>query len=268
VTVDTATRLRAIPSGLASELTESAWNHGYRRAKGQADGWCFFASDINVPGEIALAVATDGAAWFLSVDHAGVAVELDAPRAAPVPQGMRAAFGFADQTALRQALHRAYALAISLPTLPLYEFEAAVAGLSDTEADRMTRVRIGQDHFRTALMRYWDGRCPLTGVTEPALLRASHIVPWAKCSSDAERLDVHNGLLLSAHWDAAFDAGLVSFADDGTALFSSTLAAPERQLLRYVAPLSLTEHHRSRMAWHRHFFGFQGRALGPDPAVA
>ena len=256
VTVDTATRLRAIPSGLASELTESAWNHGYRRAKGQADGWCFFASDINVPGEIALAVATDGAAWFLSIDHAGVAAELDALRAAPVPQGMRAAFGFADQAALRQALHRAYALATSLPTLPLYEFEAAVAGLGDTEADRMTRVRIGQNHFRTALMRYWDGCCPLTGVAEPALLRASHIVPWAICSSDAERLDVHNGLLLSAHWDAAFDAGLVSFADDGTALFSSTLAAPERQLLRYITPLSLTEDHRSRMAWHRDYFGF------------
>ena len=31
---------------------------------------------------------------------------------------------------------------------------------------------------------------------------------------DALRLDVHNGLLLSALWDAAFDAGLISFADD------------------------------------------------------
>ena len=39
------------------------------------------------------------------------------------------------------------------------------------------------------------------------MLRASHSVPWAACASDAERLDVHNGLLLAAHWDAAFDAG-------------------------------------------------------------
>ena len=65
-------------------------------------------------------------------------------------------------------------------------------------------------------MDYWGGRCPITGITEPALLRASHIVPWADCD-DAQRLDVHNGLLLSALWDAAFDTGLVSFADDGTA---------------------------------------------------
>ena len=46
-------------------------------------------------------------------------------------------------------------------------------------------------------MAYWGGCCPLTGITtDPALLRASHIVPWAECATDAEQLDVHNGLLL------------------------------------------------------------------------
>ena len=73
-----------------------------------------------------------------------------------------------------------------------------------TEAERLVIQRIGQDVFRDALMAYWGGRCPLTGITEPGLLRASHIVPWADCT-DAQRLDVHNGLLLSALWDAAFD---------------------------------------------------------------
>jgi putative restriction endonuclease len=41
--------------------------------------------------------------------------------------------------------------------------------------------------------------------------------PWADCASDAERLDPFNGLLLAVHWDAVFDCGLVTFADDGTA---------------------------------------------------
>ena len=77
----------------------------------------------------------------------------------------------------------------------------------------------GQDIFRAGLMDYWDARCPISGITDPALLRASHIVPWAECS-DAQRLDVHNGLLLSALWDAAFDTGLVSFTNDGTVLVS------------------------------------------------
>ena len=102
-------------------------------------------------------------------------------------------------------------------------------------------------------MDYWGGRCPITGITEPALLRASHIVPWSNCS-DEQRLDVHNGLLLSALWDAAFDQGLVSFADDGTALASSSLSAIARQALAVdIAPAvqGLREGHCANLAVHR-----------------
>jgi HNH endonuclease len=70
----------------------------------------------------------------------------------------------------------------------------------------------------------------LAVITEPALLRASHIVPWADCD-DEQRLNVHNGLLLSALWDAAFDKGLVSFAEDGTVLASQTLSETARRVL-------------------------------------
>jgi hypothetical protein len=38
-------------------------------------------------------------------------------------------------------------------------------------------------------------------------------------------LDVHNGFLLSALWDAAFDRALVTFDDDGNPQFSSALRA-------------------------------------------
>ena len=70
-------------------------------------------------------------------------------------------------------------------------------------------------------------RLRLTGITEPALLRASHIIPGAECG-DERRLDVHNGLLLSALWDAAFDKGLVSFAADGSALAHPGLSEAAR----------------------------------------
>lgn len=94
-------------------------------------------------------------------------------------------------------------------------------------------------------------RCPLTGIAEPGLLRASHILPWAECTDDAQRLDVHNGLLLSALWDAAFDRGLVSFADDGTPVFGVPLGEPARAGLRWEAPLPLTDAHRACLRWHR-----------------
>jgi hypothetical protein len=98
----------------------------------------------------------------------------------------------------------------------------------------------------------------LTGITEPALLRASHIVPWADCT-DAQRLDVHNGLLLSALWDAAFDRGLISFADDGTPLASPELSETARKALGIatVPPLTeLRDAHRTNLAFHRSRNGF------------
>jgi len=254
----TAARLRAIPFAARSELVEAAWNHGYRAERGEADGWLFFASAEGVPGEIALAVADSESAWFLSVEHLGVAAELNSPRAAPPAGNGCAAFCFATQVELRRALSRVFDLATSLPTLPLSQFEVGIAGLGDSEVDRIVRQRVGQDVFRAALMVYWEGRCVVTGIAEPALLRASHIVPWAKCTSDAERLDVHNGLLLAAHWDAAFDAGLVSFDDAGGVLVRSSLdaatltaLAPER-----ARALTLTHAHRRQLIWHRQHFGF------------
>jgi hypothetical protein len=75
-----------------------------------------------------------------------------------------------------------YKLSVSLPDAPLARFRAQTAGLPQTtEVERLVVQRIGQDIFRVALMDYWRARCPITGITDPALLRASHIVPWAEC---------------------------------------------------------------------------------------
>lgn len=43
-----------------------------------------------------------------------------------------------------------------------------------------------------------SGRAVYAGIADPALLHATHIVPWAECAIDAARMDVHNGLLPSA----------------------------------------------------------------------
>ncbi len=46
------------------------------------------------------------------------------------------------------------------------------------------------------------------------ILIASHIVPW-RHSSDEERLDPDNGILLSPLYDALFDKHMITFSDDG-----------------------------------------------------
>jgi hypothetical protein len=85
-------------------------------------------------------------------------------------------------TALHAAFDRVYKLGVSLPDAPLTRFRARITSLPQTtEAERLVVRRIGQEIFRAALIDYWGVRCPITGITDPALLRASHIVPWAEC---------------------------------------------------------------------------------------
>ena len=103
-------------------------------------------------------------------------------------------------------------------------------------------------------MLYWGGRCPISGVTHPRLLRASHIIPWKDCASDAERLDVHNGLLLAAHLDAAFDAHLLSFDETGVPILSNQLSDEDRAALAISGCLRLsflTKEHQQRLSVHR-----------------
>ena len=100
-------------------------------------------------------------------------------------------------------------------------------------------------------MTYWQGKCPLTGISDPALLRASHIKPWKSCEDDAERLDVHNGLLLSALWDAAFDRGLVTFDDGGHPQLSPQLSESATNEMRFQGPIPLTQKHQGWLSWHR-----------------
>ena len=196
--------------------------------------------------------------WLLSIDHPGVIDELNTLPKSPIPGPGIATFIFPALPILHDAVGHVYKLAMSLPEAPLLRFRAKTTGLPQTtEAERLVVQRIGQDVFRDALMDYWGGRCPLTGITEPALLRASHIVPWAECD-DAHRLDVHNGLLLSALWDAAFDKGLVSFADDGTVLASSQLSDNARKTLGIggVPPLrGLRPAHCKNLSVHRTRYG-------------
>ncbi|CBL45781.1 Hypothetical protein HDN1F_21980 [gamma proteobacterium HdN1] len=77
--------------------------------------------------------------------------------------------------------------------------------LSNIANRSMVRQRVGPNIYRKAMLEYWDGTCAVTGIAIPEMRRASHALPWAECSSDAERLDVFNGFLLAANLDALFD---------------------------------------------------------------
>lgn len=241
------------PFVIREECEKAAWQHGYRRVLGEQDGWAAFGS-TTAHATLWLAAASEQGPWFLAIDHPGVIKELQVtPDEIAGPGAAR--YSFPNLTELYAILPRFYQLATSLPDAPLHAFHAQTAKLPrSTEAERLVVQRIGQNIFRSCLTDYWQGRCPFTGITDAALLRASHIVPWSECYNDTQRLDVYNGLLLSALWDAAFDRALVTIDDLGTPLFSSKLSTAARSMLHWIEPIPLRSLHREYLIQHRERF--------------
>lgn len=95
------------------------------------------------------------------------------------------------------------------------------ADIAETEKQQLIKARRGQGLFRSRVSML-EKSCRVTGVNKKAHLRASHIKPWSK-STDSEKLDGNNGLLLSPHIDHLFDKGFISFTNEGTLLISSKL---------------------------------------------
>ena len=99
-----------------------------------------------------------------------------------------------------------------------------VSGLITDEKERETiatnivAARKGQGLFKSRVS-FVEQACRVTGARGQKYLIASHIKPWSK-SNNIEKLDGHNGLLLSPHIDRLFDSGLLSFADNGDLLIS------------------------------------------------
>jgi len=98
------------------------------------------------------------------------------------------------------------------------------------ETDKLSLIlsRRGQGKFRIALFALWK-TCAVTNVNLPEILKASHIRPW-RDSSNSQRLDPYNGVLLNANLDTLFDCGLISFADSGEILISKKITSHCSQL--------------------------------------
>jgi hypothetical protein len=105
----------------------------------------------------------------------------------------------------------------------MVEALADTAGAPETERAELILSRIGQGKFRRDLIELCR-ECYVTGIDDERLLRASHIKPW-RDSSNSERLDPRNGMLLTPTLDLLFDKGLISFADDGQMLVTHNVNA-------------------------------------------
>lgn len=102
-----------------------------------------------------------------------------------------------------------------------YAVEAIAPWGKDVVVTRTERVN--QQYFRNTLLKNYEEKCCLTGLSIPKLLVASHIKPWAVADPKKERLAASNGLLLNALHDRAFDQGLITINQDHELVVSSKL---------------------------------------------
>lgn len=108
-----------------------------------------------------------------------------------------------------------------------------------------------QARYRGELLRLWRV-CAITGCSTPALLTASHIKPVILCT-DEEKVDPYNGILLSKMYDKLFDAGLITFENNGQIVFSPKV--PKADLLALgldeKGQITLEDRHLPYLEFHR-----------------
>lgn len=118
---------------------------------------------------------------------------------------------------------------------------------------QLVETRNGQGQYRKQLIERFMGRCILTGIDLEPLLFASHIKAWRDCSSDDERLDPKNGLLLFSPADALFDRYLISFEPDSLLLVIQNDPKIKSLVEGYILKdINLSEYYLDLYSYYNH----------------
>jgi putative restriction endonuclease len=128
------------------------------------------------------------------------------------------------------------------------------ASVQETDREAIIRARRGQGLFKQRVMRI-ERRCRITGVSNLSHLLASHCKPW-RDSSNEERLNGENGLLLTPSIDHLFDRGFIGFENSGNIIISPVAHRPSLQRMgveteRLVNVGTFTEGQRHFLEFHR-----------------
>lgn len=138
-----------------------------------------------------------------------------------------------------------------------YLLEKDANSLQGSTRDAVIKARVNQSVFRERLLGRYH-KCCLCGVSNPALLMASHIKPWAD-SNPREKVDVDNGFLFCPNHDRLFDQGFISFDNSGKILISKRLSPYDRLFTNISEDMNihLTDGNKPYLSYHReHIFKF------------
>ncbi len=143
---------------------------------------------------------------------------------------------------------------ISMVAEPRVEYALKLP--NETERKGLVTSRVGQGAYRKRIIHRWEYKCAVTGFNKLDVLIASHIVPWAD-ANDNERLDVHNGILLSPTYDALFDRHLISFENNGKIILSDSIESKAYQKIGVTGSekiIDLSQYNNEYLEKHRNLF--------------
>jgi putative restriction endonuclease len=131
------------------------------------------------------------------------------------------------------------------------------SSIPETDRLALIRARKGQGLFKDRVSKI-EIRCRITGVENLAHLIASHSKPW-RDSTNEERLNGENGLLLTPSIDHLFDRGFISFENNGTLIVSPVAHKPSLQ--RMGVDTTTTVNVGGFSDGQRHFLDFHRSAV-------
>lgn len=127
---------------------------------------------------------------------------------------------------------------------------------NETERKGLVTSRVGQGAYRKRIIHRWEYKCAVTGFQKLDILIASHIKPWAN-STNEERLDIHNGILLSPTYDALFDCHLITFENSGKIILSEKIESEAYKKIGVIGSESiknLSAYNQNYLEIHRKKF--------------
>ncbi len=74
------------------------------------------------------------------------------------------------------------------------------------------KKRINQDFFRKTVLSSYNNKCCITGINNPSLIEACHIVGWSE--DEANRTNPRNGLSLNRLFHKAYDENFIGISPD------------------------------------------------------
>ena len=113
------------------------------------------------------------------------------------------------------------------------------------------KKRINQDFFRQSVLSSYNQRCCITGISNPLLLQASHIVGWSQ--DESNRTNPENGLCLNVLFHKAYDENLVGITPDCEIVIAEDFLGADTKVIGEDTKQYIQSFNRAKLIMPRRF---------------